>query len=75
MPSVQFSLNIEASEIKKYYSGQAKNIIVTGSNGLKIQFPANLILPYVAHNGVSGNFILKYDGNGKAQSLQRINLS
>ena len=72
MPEAKFNLIIEAAEIKKYYQGKAKNILVTASNGLKIQFPANLILPFVTHEGVSGNFILYYDLNGKAQSLERL---
>lgn len=71
MPNALFSLNIKASELEKYYRGQATSILVTALNGLKIRFPANLILPYVAHNGIHGRFILQYDDNGKAQSLKR----
>lgn len=72
MPSVKFSLQIRASEIEKYYRGQAQSILVTAYSGIKIQFPANLILPYVAHDGVHGHFILTYDQHGKAISLQRL---
>ncbi len=72
MPSVQFSLHIQASEVERYYRGSARSILVKSSNGLKVRFPANLILPYIARDGVNGQFILRYDKNGKALSLQRL---
>jgi len=72
MPTAQFPLAIEASDIERYYRGIARNILVTTTTGLKIQFPANLILPYVTRYGVHGQFLLSYDQNGKAQSLQRL---
>jgi len=72
MPSVQFSICIEADEIEKYYRGQARNVVVKATNGLKIQFPANLLLPYVSHSGVTGHFVLNYDDRGKAESLRRL---
>lgn len=72
MPSAEFSLHLDASEIERYYRGRARSILVSSSEGLKLQFPANLILPFVARDGVSGRFILKYDQNGKAQSLRRL---
>ena len=71
MPTAKFSIQIDASEIEKYYQGRVRNILVKANNGLKIQFPANLILPYVTHSGVSGQFILQYEDNGKATSLRR----
>jgi len=72
MPSKRFSLKIEASEIERYYRGTVRSILVTTSDGLRVQFPANLVLPYVARSGVHGQFILSYDQNGKAQSLKRV---
>jgi len=72
MPSAEFSLHLDASEIERYYRGKAKSILVNSSTGLKVQFPANLILPYVARDGVNGRFLLMYDQNGKALSLKRM---
>jgi len=72
MPTAQFQLVIEASDFERYYRGTARNILVTSATGLKIQFPANLLLPYVSRNGVHGNFLLNYDQNGKARSLKRL---
>lgn len=72
MPSAEFSLHLSASEVERYYQGKAQSVIVTATNGLNLQFPANLILPYVARDGVRGRFILSYDQNGKALSLTRM---
>lgn len=72
MPTAEFSLNLSASKIEAYYRGRAQSIIVRATNGLKLQFPANLILPYVARDGVKGQFLLSYDQNGKALSLRRL---
>jgi hypothetical protein len=72
MPTAQFSIRIEASEIEKYYQGRVRHILVKATNGLKIQFPANLILPYVTHSGVSGQFLLHYEKSGKATSLKQL---
>ena len=72
MPSAEFSLHLDASEIERYYRGKAQSILVSTTKGLKLQFPANLILPYVARDGVSGRFLLSYDQNGKALSLRRL---
>ncbi|MBV1908509.1 MAG: DUF2835 domain-containing protein [Kangiellaceae bacterium] len=71
MPLARFSINLNTSEVQKYYRGQAQNILVRSYEGLKVQFPANLILPYVSRSGVQGEFILEYDNNGKVISLIR----
>ena len=65
MPEAEFDMTISSLELKKYYQGKAQNILVKATNGLRIKFPANLLLPYVGHSGVSGKFILSYDRNGK----------
>jgi len=75
MPSAQFSIRIEAEEMEKYYRGQALSVVVKATNGLKIQFPANLLLPYITHDGVKGLFELNYDLQGKAQSLRQLSAS
>jgi len=72
MPAAEFELNIKPSELQKYYRGDARSIIVTSTAGLNIQFPANLLLPYIAHQGITGRFVLRYDINGKALSLKRL---
>jgi uncharacterized protein DUF2835 len=71
MPRVSFSLNIEPEQVQKYYRGEALSVIATTESGLKVQFPANLILPHVTHNSIHGRFVLEYQNDGKAISLLR----
>lgn len=72
MPKISFSLNIQTDELAKYYKGQAQSIFVRASNGQTLQFPASLVLPFVSHSGVSGEFSLSFDGKGKAIELTKI---
>ncbi len=72
MPSITFPLHIESNEVQKYYRGEALSVLATSFNGVKVQFPANLILPYVTHNGIQGHFVLEYGDDGKAISLRKI---
>ncbi len=72
MPSVEFTLHLNVAEVEQYYRGQAQSILVRTVDGLKLQFPANLIVPYVTRDGVNGRFLLSYDQNGKALSLSRL---
>ncbi len=72
MPQIDFNIKISPSELEKYYAGTAKIISVVANNGQRLQFPANLILPYVSHSGVFGHFVLDYSSSGKANSLIRV---
>ena len=72
MPQIDFKIKITAKELEKYYAGTAKIISVVANNGQRLQFPANLVLPYVTHSGISGHFVLDYSANGKAKSLTKI---
>ena len=72
MPKAYFSIYIEPAELKKYYSGHAQSVVARSTRGIRVQFPANLLLPYVTHNGIKGQFELEYDENGKAIGLTRL---
>ena len=69
--SLVFNLSIGPEEYLKYYSGQVKWVLATSSQGLKVRFPANLLSPHITHNGINGQFILKYLTSGKAISLNK----
>jgi predicted flavoprotein YhiN len=72
MPQINFNIKISPSELEKYYAGTAKVISVVANNGQRLQFPANLMLPYVSHYGISGEFVLDYSSSGKARSLTKV---
>ncbi|WP_196140530.1 DUF2835 domain-containing protein [Aliikangiella sp. G2MR2-5] len=64
-----FSLNISSNEYLRYYKGEVKWVVVTARSGKKIKFPANLLSPFVTHNGINGAFTLRYTAEGKCISL------
>jgi glucose-6-phosphate isomerase len=65
----QFSLRISALEMQRYYSGQARHVVVIAENGQRLQFSAELLRRFVTQDGVQGWFEIEYDDAGKLQSL------
>lgn len=72
MPSSVFYLNISAQEYLRVYKGTARQVVVRGTDGLSLSFPAEHLRRFVSHDGVQGRFVLNYDGNNKFISLQKL---
>ena len=70
--TIQFSINLSYEKFLYVYKGQAKNVVTKARDGRTIQFPAEILKPYLTHNGIQGTFIIQYDENNKFKSLQRI---
>ena len=69
---VTFHLRIPADAYLSYYQGQARQVLVTTREGLKVQFPAALLRPYVTRDGISGEFRLRYDEHRRLVGLDRL---
>lgn len=67
-----FVLNISPDEYLRYYQGAARHVVVRGRDGRTIQFPAGLLRRFVTHDGVQGEFRLRFDAGNKLISLDRI---
>lgn len=67
-----FQLDITAEQFKNYYSQNINSIIATSHDGRRVQFPANILQPYVSHTGVQGTFSLTIDSNARLKSICRI---
>lgn len=72
MNEVRFRLNIAAHEYEAYYAGRVKNVVVTMKNGCHLQFPASNLRAYSRHDGVHGEFVLRFDDNNKLVDLLRL---
>ena len=72
MPRVQLSLNINRDEYLKWYGALAHNVVATAMDGRKVQFPANVLQPFVSHLGVQGVFEIEFSDEGKFRSIQRL---
>ena len=67
-----FSLRISAADYLRYYQGSAQSVLVTTRQGLKVKFPAAALRPYVAKDGISGQFVLLTDEYNKMLELRRL---
>lgn len=69
---VRFTLHIPAHEYQQYYSGSARDVIVTASDGRNIQFPANILRSFVGHDGIHGEFVIEFDDNNKFIAINKL---
>lgn len=67
-----FSLNISADAYIQYYQGKVKHVVVRAWGGKTIQFSAGLLREFVTHEGVRGNFVIRFDENNKLIGMQRV---
>ena len=72
MPSIRFRLDISPESYLAYYQGAARNVVATGRDGRRIQFPADRLRPFVTHDGVRGEFELEFDANNKFVAMRRV---
>ncbi|MFA5627016.1 MAG: DUF2835 domain-containing protein [Thiohalomonadaceae bacterium] len=75
MPTVRFHLDISAERYLSYYQGVVRQVIATGRDGRRIQFPADKLRPFVSHDGVRGEFELEFDAQNKFIDLRRVSYS
>ncbi len=69
---LRLRLNIPANAIHAYYSGGVREIVATAIDGRVVRFPANILRPFVTHDGVHGEFALEFDTNHKFVAIHRL---
>jgi len=69
---MQFHLNISYDKYLLVYQGHANSIVATASDGRKIQFPADIVKPYLTRRGIQGFFEITFNRNNKFQSIKKI---
>jgi len=65
-------LRISSDEYLKLYQGIAKTVSVRARDGRRVRFPANILQPWVSHDGIRGCFRIRFDDAGKLQDVQRL---
>ena len=65
-------LDISTTEFHHYYSNNINSVIAMSKDGRKIQFPANILQPFVSHAGVQGQFKVIVDKDSKFKSISKI---
>ena len=69
---ILIDIRITSEEFMKLYAGSAKNAHGVARDGRRIQFPANILRPFLMHTGVSGSFEIEFDEKMKFTSIRRI---
>ena len=71
MKEIYFTLRISRNDYLRYYRGSARHVIVKANDGRHIQFPANILRPFVTREGIAGNFVLRLDENNKLINIEK----
>jgi hypothetical protein len=69
---ITFELNITPEAYLRYYQGAVRDVITRGHDGRTVQFPAGLLRRFLTHDGIRGEFRLRFDARHKLVSLDRI---
>lgn len=69
---VHIVLHISAHEYQDYYSGAARNVAVTARDGRSIKFPANILRPFISHDGIHGEFVIEFDDDNKFVAINKL---
>jgi len=70
--SIKFSIRLSYDKYLSFYQGYAQHVVVTAYDGRKIQFPAEILKPYLTREGINGHFIIHFDNRNKYQSLEKM---
>jgi hypothetical protein len=66
-----FAINMTSAEFFPYYEGKAQQLVVTTTEGLRVQFPAMHMRKYLLSSGINGLFCMETKNN-KFLSLTKI---
>lgn len=65
-------LHIAADEWLRLYRGEAHQVSARSRDGRTVWFPANILRPFVTHEGVRGSFLIEFSEAGKFQRVCRL---
>lgn len=73
MPSLTVDISISYDEYIKQYQFPGVVVSTYARSGQSVQFPANILQPFIDHRGISGTFQIEFDDNGKFSAINRVN--
>lgn len=72
MNAIVVDLVITPEEFQRLYQGSADTVHAYSLDGRKIQFPANILRPFVTHYGIRGRFQILFDEHRRFQGIERL---
>ena len=67
-----FRLVLTAEQVKLFYSGDKSRVQVTDSKGKTLDIPWSTLVAHVTPLGVRGDFVIRYDKQGRLRELRRL---
>ncbi len=67
-----FRLVLTAEQVELFYSGNKNRVRVTDSDGKTLNIPWSALVSHVTPLGVRGDFVIRYDKQGKLRELRRL---
>ncbi len=55
-----------------YYRGAVRNVQVKAEEGVSVRFPAQILRPYLTHEGIVGRFVLRYGADNRFIAIEKI---
>jgi len=65
-------IKISRDEYLSWYEGSVKLVSAYSIDGKSVNFPANILRPYITHDGVEGTFAIYFDENNKFKDIKRL---
>ena len=72
MQEIVVHLRISAEEYLKLYQGRARVVRTLALDGRSVHFPADILKPFITHQGVYGSFGISFDEQGIFQSIRKL---
>ena len=70
--SLTIRLAIPADEFVRLYQGNAKTVVARSDDGRQVKFPADILRPFVLHQGIYGVFKIHFDEMHKFKSIEKL---
>lgn len=70
--TIRFQLALSPEQFLRFYQGIAKNITTRADDGRVINFPAQNVKQFLAHDGIHGSFEMALTHDHKFISVKRL---
>lgn len=72
MPALVVNLMIAPEEYQRMYAGTVKSVSARSVDGRRVQFPANILRPFVTRDGIRGRFMIRFTEDNRFESIERL---
>lgn len=72
MQALIIDLHISAQQLLKRYRGQTDTVVARSRDGRTVRFPADILRPFILHDGIHGTFCIHYDAEGHFHRISRL---